>query len=106
DDPSARWPPAQRDIRLGRARVDRIDDDDACDPVRLPLGGAAKTDLLVRRRDLQRPRPGGASAFGTGEVRRSKEIGRADGRALQRARQATAEIRFVVDARAWPGDAG
>ena len=70
-----------------------------------PLGRPASADLLVRRRDLQCPCAGIAGAFGTGEVRRVKENGGADGGALQRARQAAAEIRSVVDARPWPGDA-
>ena len=47
--------------------------------VRLPVGGAAQADLLVRRRDLQCPCPGIAGALGTGEVRRIEENGRAHG---------------------------
>ena len=60
DDPRAHRagagrPAAQRDLRLGRPGVDRADDDDAGDVVRLSLGGSAPADLLVRCRDRQRP---------------------------------------------------
>ena len=55
DRPGARRLAAQRDLRLGRPGVDRADDDDARDPVRLSLGRPAPADLLVRCRDRQCP---------------------------------------------------
>ena len=40
-DPHPGRPAARRGVRLGRSRLDRADDADAVDPVRLPVRGAA-----------------------------------------------------------------
>ncbi len=67
--PGARRPAAQRDLRLGRPGVDRADDDDARDLVRLSLGRPAPADLLVGCRDRQCQRsPEVAGALGRGEA--------------------------------------
>ena len=50
-----RQPAAQRNVRLGRHGLDRTDDADAGDAVRLPLRGPAQADALVRRRDRRFP---------------------------------------------------
>ena len=44
----------RRDVRLGRPRLDRADDADARDAVRLPVGGPPPADLLVRHGDRRR----------------------------------------------------
>ena len=50
-----RQPAAQRSLQLGRPRLDRADDADAGDAVRLPLGRAAQADPLVGRGDGRGP---------------------------------------------------
>ena len=67
----ARRPAAQRDLRLGRSRLDRAHGADAGDAVRLPAGRAAQAHLVVRRRHRQH----------RGRGRRGEERGRAHGRA-------------------------
>ena len=62
---------AQRNLRLGRACVDRTDDADAGDVVRLSVRAAAGPDLLVERRDDQ--------------FQGSQRAGQNRGRAVQRA---------------------
>ena len=42
------WLARGRGVRLGRTRLDRADDGNAGDPVRLPVGGPAAADSLVR----------------------------------------------------------
>ena len=49
---------AQRDVRLGRARIDRADHADARDAVRLSGRGAAQADVLVRCATMD-PKAGG-----------------------------------------------
>ena len=66
----------QRDLRLGGQGFDRAHDHDAGDAVRLPLGGAAQTHLLVGRRHLQRQLARRACSFGGGALRRASAHGR------------------------------
>ncbi len=67
---------ARRDLRLGRAGVDRADDDDARDPVRLSVGRPPPADLLVGCRDRQCQLARRAGAFGGGALRRADQDGR------------------------------
>ena len=73
----ARRPAARRDVRLGRPGVDRADDDDAGDAVRLSRGrnGAKLTywsDVAIGNVNA----PGRAGAFGGGALRGAEGDGR------------------------------
>ena len=58
--------PRRRDVRLGRQGLDRADDADAGDAVRLPVRGPPQADPLVGRRHRR------ARASGIVETRRSR----------------------------------
>ncbi len=107
-DPRARRPDARRvaagrDVRLGRPRLDRADDADAGDPVRLSLRGAAQADALVRRGDchprLRDRRHGRAEAPGAHGLRRLFHA------AVERAREQRAQGRPDLDDGAFRRDA-
>ena len=69
---------AQRNLRLGRACVDRTDHADAGDVVRLPVRAAAGPDLLVEHRHDQFQGPQRAGQNRGRAVQRAEEDGRRD----------------------------
>ncbi len=69
---------AQRNLRLGRACLDRTDDADAGDFVRLSVRAAAGTHLLVECRDIELQGPERAGEDGGGTFHRAEENGRGD----------------------------
>ena len=74
---------AQRDIRLGRAGLDRADHPDAGDAVRLPVRGARKLTYWSDVDDRQRHRPGRAGTFRGRTPRRAAGDGRVHERLLE-----------------------
>ncbi len=85
-DPHPRRPAARRGVRLGRSRLDRADDADAVDAVRLPVRGTADADPLVQRLDREHAR---RDRDRLGGKARGRAAG--DGRLLRRGLEDTAE---------------
>ncbi len=96
---------AQRNLRLGRACVDRTDDADAGDAVRLSVRAAAGPDLLVEHRHHQFQGPQRAGENRGRAVHRAAENGRGDDGAVERAGERARRQRPDLDARARRGDA-
>ena len=95
---------AQRDLRLGRARLDRPHQHDAGDPVRFPLGGPRKADLVVRCRDRQCRCARCRRALGGGAHRRTQQDGRIFPEIMGCPRQRRADLRPDLDAGAFGSD--
>ena len=92
---------AQRDLRLGRAGLDRSHQHDAGDAVRFPLGGPREADLVVRCRDRQCRCARCRRAFGGGAHRRARQDGRIFPQIMGCPRQRRADLRPDLDAGAF-----
>ena len=92
---------AQRDLRLGRARLDRSHQHDAGDAVRFPLGRSHEAELVVRCRDRQCRFARCRRAFGGRAFRRDGEDGRVFPQIVECARRCPADLRPGLDAGAF-----
>jgi hypothetical protein len=90
--PHPRCSAAQRDLRLGRSGVGRIDHADAGHVVRLSVRAATPAHALVQRRDLQHQRTGRHCAFRARALRGNAGDGRGHDGSMERAGQRAATL--------------